>query len=625
MTNAAGLQPEWRESDRLAALERYEILDTPTEQDFDDIARLASEAFGAPIAVVNLVAGNRQWFKAEIGIGARELPLDVSICAHAILQHDVMVVPDTRLDDRFARNPLVTAEGGLRFYAGALLKTAEGLPIGTVCVLDREARPEGITPFQKLTLEVLARQVMTQLELRRALRQQREDERRHRLILESAVDYGIITMDLNGLVTSWNEGAARLMGWSEEEMCGQLCDNFFSPEDRADQIPAKEMGAALRQGRGTDERWHLRKDGTRFWASGEMMPLTDDDDTPIGFLKILRDRTAQHHAQKALEASEARTRLALEAGGLGTWESTPSLRSMRWDARTRELLGHDPDEPLDYEHSFLARVHPEDRDRIAQINAAALAPGGSGTMDMEYRTISQVDGRERWVHARGALADGIDGEPRFVGTVRDITPEKEAERHRMLLTGELQHRIKNTLAVVQAIVSQSLRGASTPEEARDAIGDRLATLSHAHDLLTQTSWTAAPIHAVIQAVMQQQGGRTGRILIQGPDLLLAAKSALALSMSLHELSTNAAKYGALSNDVGHVELTWKIEHADGEDMLALEWQELGGPPVNLPEKQGFGTRLMKGLSRDLGGQGVLDYDPAGVRWHLRAKLSLIRD
>lgn len=124
------------------------------------------------------MASDRQWFNAETGIGVRELPLDVSICAHAIVQNDFLVVPDTREDDRFARNPLVTPDDGLRFYAGALLRSPAGLPIGTVCVLDRKPRPQGITPHQQLVLEVLARQVMTQLEWRRALVEQarRADE-----------------------------------------------------------------------------------------------------------------------------------------------------------------------------------------------------------------------------------------------------------------------------------------------------------------------------------------------------------------------------------------------------------------------------------------------------------------
>jgi PAS domain S-box-containing protein len=162
-------QPGWSETDRLAALLRYNIIDTPKEPEFEDIVKLASDVFEAPIAVVNLIASDRQWFKAEIGIGARELPLDVSICAHAILQDGLFVVPDTLLDDRFCNNPLVNVASGLRFYAGALLKTEEGLPLGTVCVLDIQPRPDGITERQRLTLEVLARQVMTQLELRRAI------------------------------------------------------------------------------------------------------------------------------------------------------------------------------------------------------------------------------------------------------------------------------------------------------------------------------------------------------------------------------------------------------------------------------------------------------------------------
>ena len=311
--SAAPARP-WRDGDRVAALDRYAILDTPREPDFDDIVRLAAEAFAAPIAVVNLIAMDRQWFKAEIGIGARELPLDVSICAHAILRDEMMVIPDTRRDPRFAENPLVVADGGLRFYAGALLKTAEGVPIGTVCVLDRQPRPQGITALQRLTLSVLARQVMTNLELRRALTVQRADERINRLILDSAVDYAVVTMDPAGLVTSWSEGAVRLLGWRADEICGQPGALFFTPEDRANGRIEQQMQLAISQGRAAADCWHQRRDGSRFMATGEMMPLTDEQDQPIGFLKILRDRTAKFRAEAELAASETRARLALEGG-----------------------------------------------------------------------------------------------------------------------------------------------------------------------------------------------------------------------------------------------------------------------------------------------------------------------
>ena len=150
---------------RLAALRHYGILDTPREADFDDVVEMASKICGTPISVINLIDHGRQWFKAEIGLGVRETPLDSSICAHAILQPGLFVIPDTTLDPRFVDNPLVTGDPHLRFYAGALLETPEGFPLGTVCVLDY--KPRELDETQKAFLRLMANQVMKQLELRR--------------------------------------------------------------------------------------------------------------------------------------------------------------------------------------------------------------------------------------------------------------------------------------------------------------------------------------------------------------------------------------------------------------------------------------------------------------------------
>jgi two-component sensor histidine kinase len=162
--------PTWNEADRLAALHDYGILDTGREAVFDDFVLLAANICAAPIAVINLIDQDRQWFKAEIGLDVDETPLDLSICAHAILQPGLFVVPDTTQDPRFSQNPLVTGEPRLRFYAGALLRTEAGLPLGTLCVLDQAPRPGGLTTEQQRLLDALARQVMTQLELRRSLK-----------------------------------------------------------------------------------------------------------------------------------------------------------------------------------------------------------------------------------------------------------------------------------------------------------------------------------------------------------------------------------------------------------------------------------------------------------------------
>ena len=157
-------QPHPFEAARLAALRAYDILDTPRESDFDDIVMLASRICDAPISVINLIDETRQWFKAETGLGVRETPLASSLCAHVILEDDFVEIPDTLADARMADNPLCLADPGLRFYAGALLKSKGGYPIGTLCVLDNQ--PRTLSPLQRDALRVLADQVMTQLDLR---------------------------------------------------------------------------------------------------------------------------------------------------------------------------------------------------------------------------------------------------------------------------------------------------------------------------------------------------------------------------------------------------------------------------------------------------------------------------
>ncbi len=201
------------EQARLAALARYNVLDTPRESDFDDIAQLASELCETPIAVVNLIGEGRQFFKAEVGLGVRETPLDSSFCGHAILAEDFMMVPDATQDPRFDCNPLVTGDPKLRFYAGALLKSPEGLPIGTLCVLGFQ--PKALTPLQQRALSTLAHQVMAQLELRRANAQlgQRvaevEAERDRTAMLGREIDHRVMNslQFISGLLTLQAKGA----------------------------------------------------------------------------------------------------------------------------------------------------------------------------------------------------------------------------------------------------------------------------------------------------------------------------------------------------------------------------------------------------------------------------------
>jgi len=184
---------------RLAALRAYDILDTPRETDFDEIVMLASRICDAPISVINFIDETRQWFKAETGLGVRETPLDTSLCAHVILEDEFVEIPDTLVDARMADNPLCVADPGLRFYAGALLKSKGGYPIGTLCVLDN--RPRTLNPLQRDALRILAHQVMTQLDLRAVIANE--------TVLRSEIDHRVKnSLQVVGAFVSLERGAS---------------------------------------------------------------------------------------------------------------------------------------------------------------------------------------------------------------------------------------------------------------------------------------------------------------------------------------------------------------------------------------------------------------------------------
>ncbi|HEY6145878.1 MAG TPA: GAF domain-containing protein, partial [Solirubrobacterales bacterium] len=201
------------DADRLAALDRYAILDTPPEPGFDDIVLLATQICETPVALVSLVAADRQWFKASIGFEPCETDLESSVCVHALVEPDLLVIPDLRLDERTSANPLVTGAPFIRFYAGAPLTTPDGHVIGSLCVIDGDPRPEGLTEPQASGLRNLARQVVSQLELRRAIaerdeaialqrthdRRRRESEEQYRILFEAIEDgFCIIEMKFDG-------------------------------------------------------------------------------------------------------------------------------------------------------------------------------------------------------------------------------------------------------------------------------------------------------------------------------------------------------------------------------------------------------------------------------------------
>lgn len=305
--------------------------------------------------------------------------------------------------------------------------------------------------------------------------------------------------------------------------------------------------------------------------------------------------------------AEERLKFALDSGGMGSWDLDVASKTYEASDLCKLNYGRRPDESFTFA-DLIATIHPEDRPRILTAIEAAIRDGAD--YDVEYRVV-HPNGELRWLHARGRAAQTADdgGVRRLAGVSLDITERKRSDERQKLLVNELNHRVKNSLATVQSIAAQTLRSVAAPEYFRDAFETRLIALSHTHDLLTRESWAGASLREVFDVELHAMAGEDRVTFDYAGDVRLNPKAAVALGMGIHELATNASKYGALSSADGRVTVSWSQE----EGVLRLVWTESGGPPVNPPARRGFGARLLeRGLAAELSGGVELTYDTLGL-------------
>ena len=357
-------------------------------------------------------------------------------------------------------------------------------------------------------------------------------------------------------------------------------------------------------------------------------PIRDGDGRVTGIFAEGIDVTPAADAEAALGHAERRLAAVLDNASVAIFLMDERQHCAYMNAAAEALTGYTLAEtqgrPL---HDVIHHTRPD----------GSHFPLAECAIDRAFPERNRMQGEEIFVHKDGSFYPvaftaspllGPDGEP--VGTIieaRGIAAEKEAERalrereaHQRLLINELNHRVKNSLAIVQGIAHQTFRGRDVPADARRAFEGRLAALSAAHNLLTAQSWESAAIGDVIDNAVAPYRGEPDRFRIGGPDLRLSPKTAVNLSLAVHELGTNAAKYGALSNGAGRVEIEWRVD--DGK--LRLDWRESGGPPVAVPSQRGFGTRMLeRGLAAELGGTLAIHFRPEGVVCTLEAPLAAL--
>jgi PAS domain S-box-containing protein len=311
----------------------------------------------------------------------------------------------------------------------------------------------------------------------------------------------------------------------------------------------------------------------------------------------------------AAELAEQRWRLemAADATGLGFWEWDVVAGTVVWSVRNRELFGLRPDDEITIAR-YMELVHPEDRDKVREAFAGAGGKPTGGDYSLEHRIVTpQGDGR--WILTNGRVFPDDAGHARLVvGTSLDITERKAAEERRSLLLGELAHRAKNGISVMMAIVAQTARGQETVEGFQDVLMARLQAMATSQDLVTAARGQPVPLTDVIGKAIAPFGERRFDLDPALAELTLPGGMAAGMGLLLHEMATNAVKYGALSNEKGRVKVAAETA-ADGR--AAFRWREVGGPKVAPSGRRGFGSRLLEQVLRPQGGEVKFEFKPQG--------------
>ncbi len=427
-------------------------------------------------------------------------------------------------------------------------------------------------------------------------------------IVELSYD-AIVTKTLDGTITSWNESAERLFGYSEKEIVGQSIRRLIPPDRQQEE---DDIVARLQRGEmiKSFETVRLTRDGHLIDVSVTISPLRDGTGKLIGASKVARDISERKERERRLRESEERLSQIINTVNAFVGLLDASGKIIEVNARALEAAGATREDILGrlmadapwWSHS------PDASKRMSDIVARCLA-GETVRCDLQY----SVDGQLRWVDFQAAPIFAADGSvTAVVPSGVDITDRKRSEEQVRLLMLEVNHRAKNMLGVVLAIARQTT--STSPRDFLGKLTQRIQALSVNLDLLVKNEWQGVDLEPLVHAQLDYFSDSIGtRIAIAGPELRLSREAAQAIGMALHELATNAIKHGALSNEDGRISIAWTCD----DDLFSISWQERGGPAVEPPTRRGFGNTVLTTLAEAaVSGHVSVDYNPAGLRWEL---------
>ncbi|HVY18549.1 MAG TPA: PAS domain S-box protein [Bauldia sp.] len=358
-----------------------------------------------------------------------------------------------------------------------------------------------------------------------------------------------------------------------------------------------------------------RPDGEERWITASSLVLYDSNGQPFEVIGINRDITEQKAAEEALRLSEEQNRLAIESNDVGTWDYDMVTGAHHWSPIFKRLWGLPPDAPADP-----ALLHPlaseKDWERTHEVWQQGSNPDGDGRVALEYEVTRADDGARRWCSFAGQIfMDPVTRKPlRAVGIMTDVTERRAIEERQRLILREMNHRVKNSLALVQAIVSQTIRMTKDPQVAFERIQSRLMSLARTHDFLNKGNWAGVSLRALISGELEPFVGAANRFQLRGEQVVLDSSAMFALGLTIHELAANAVRHGALSVPEGTVDIDWFVTGANGSRRIEIDWVERNGPEVEKPTRSGFGSRLIEANVRaTLGGDVDIKYSKSGLR------------
>jgi PAS domain S-box-containing protein len=533
-----------------------------------------------------------------------------STCGAALATGDRSIVPDIELSDSMAGSEDLETyrQTGIRAVQSTPLVSRAGRLLGMISTHWRKRHQSSEGDLR--LLDVLARQAADLIE-----RKQTElTDQRLAAIVDSSHD-AIVSKDLNGRVTTWNRGAERLFGYAASEMIGRSITTLIPSDHLHEEVRILDC---VRRNERVDpyETVRKRRDGSLVDVSVSVSPLRNAAGEVIGASKIARDITKRKEAELALAERNLQRALAERAALVGSVAYDADSEKMQISAGYAAIHGFPAGTREITRSEWKAGVHHDDLARLEELRNHALRTR-SNEYTADYRVV-RAGGEVRWIDGRIFVSYREDGHPqRMVGVNIDVTARKRAEEQQRALRAELDHRVKNVLATVSAIAAHTKNASSSMDDFVAALDSRIRSMASTHELLSRSRCQGVPLRELVQREIAPYISN-GNTCIKGPDFILSAEAAQTTALVLHELTTNAAKYGALSQRQGRVSVRWYREPNGQEPgLLTIEWLETGGPVVEVPNNSGFGTSVITELvPYELGGAARLQFSREGVRYQL---------